>query len=38
MLPEIECFVNWARRRHPHAHTWRDYRVYLNQFALGELP
>jgi hypothetical protein len=38
MLPEIDRFVNWVRRRHPRAHTRRDYRVYLSQFALGELP
>jgi len=37
MLPEIECFVNWVRRRHPRAHTWCDNYADLNQFALGEL-
>lgn len=25
MLAEIRSFVNWVRRRNPHAHTWRDY-------------
>lgn len=38
MLPEIEGFVNWVRRRHPHTHTHLDYRSDLNQFATGELP
>lgn len=33
MLPEIEGFVNWLRRRNPEARTWRDYRYDLQQFA-----
>jgi len=33
MLAEIECFVNWLRRRNPDAHTWRDYRSDLKQFV-----
>ena len=38
MLAEIECFVNWIRRRNPNAHTWRDYRGDLHQFlrAVGD--
>lgn len=40
MLAEIQQFVNWARRRNPTAHTWRDYRCDLEQFAaaVGEKP
>lgn len=39
MLTEIECFVNWVRRRNPDARTWRDYRGDLRQFAdlVGDL-
>ena len=33
MLSEIERFVNWARRRSPEAHTWRDYRCDLHFFV-----
>ena len=33
MFAEIRQFVNWARRRNPAAHTWRDYRCDLEQFA-----
>jgi site-specific recombinase XerD len=33
MLDEITRFVNWIRRRNPDAHTWRDYRCDLQQFA-----
>ena len=33
MLDEINEFVNWMRVRNPHAHTWRDYRCDLTQFA-----
>jgi site-specific recombinase XerD len=33
MLAEIDSFVNWVRRRNPHAHTWRDYRSDLQQFV-----
>jgi hypothetical protein len=32
MLPEIDRFVNWVRRRNPNAHTWREYRADLKQF------
>lgn len=40
MFDEIERFVNWMRRRNPRAHTWRDYRCDLQQFAavVGEEP
>jgi site-specific recombinase XerD len=40
MLTEIERFVNWLRRRNPSAHTWRDYRIDLTQFAAvaGDRP
>jgi site-specific recombinase XerD len=40
MLKEIECFVNWVRRRNPQARTWRDYRYDLAQFAqvVGDRP
>ena len=40
MLTEIERFVNWLRRRNPNAHTWRDYRSDLKQFAavVGDRP
>jgi site-specific recombinase XerD len=40
MLAEIERFVNWARRRSPEAHTWRDYRCDLKYFveAVGDRP
>ncbi len=33
MFDEIVRFVNWVRRRNPQAHTWRDYRCDLQQFA-----
>ena len=33
MLKEIECFVNWLRRRNPKARAWRDYRYDLEQYA-----
>lgn len=33
MFDEITRFVNWIRRRSPQAHTWRDYRSDLKQFA-----
>jgi len=40
MLSEIERFVNWARRRSPAAHTWRDYRCDLEIFCevVGDCP
>jgi site-specific recombinase XerD len=40
MFDEIERFVNWVRRRSPHAHTWQDYRSDLQQFArfVGDRP
>ncbi len=40
MLAEIECFVNWLRRRNPEARTWRDYAYDLKQFAaaVGDQP
>lgn len=40
MLKEINGFVNWLRRRNPHARTWRDYRYDLRQFAevVGDKP
>ncbi len=40
MLPEIEQFVNWVRRRNPSARTWRDYTYDLHQFAaiIGDCP
>jgi integrase/recombinase XerC len=40
MLKEIDCFVNWVRRRNPQARTWRDYRSDLRQFAqvVGDRP
>ncbi|MCB9432692.1 MAG: tyrosine-type recombinase/integrase [Ardenticatenaceae bacterium] len=40
MFEEINRFVNWMRRRNPEAHTWRDYRCDLQQFAasVGEKP
>ncbi len=40
MLSEIECFVNWLRRRNPEARTWRDYSYDLRQFAavVGDCP
>lgn len=40
MFDEIERFVNWVRRRSPHAHTWQDYRSDLQQFAriVGNRP
>ena len=28
MLVEIECFVNYARRRSPGTRTWKDYACY----------
>ncbi|MEA1977278.1 MAG: tyrosine-type recombinase/integrase [Chloroflexota bacterium] len=33
MLAEITRFVNWVRRRNPHARTWRDYKYDLKQFV-----
>ena len=40
MLAEIECFVNWMRRRNPEARTWRDYSYDLKQFVavVGDRP
>ncbi len=40
MLDEIARFVNWMRLRNPEAHTWRDYRCDLAQFAevVGNRP
>ena len=40
MFNEIESFVKWVRRRNPDAHTWRDYRSDLQQFAqaVGDHP
>jgi site-specific recombinase XerD len=40
MFDEIARFVNWVRRRNPEAHTWRDYRCDLRQFAavVGDRP
>jgi site-specific recombinase XerD len=40
MLAEIERFVNWARRRSPEAHTWRDYQCDLRFFVrvIGDRP
>ncbi|MDX1417678.1 MAG: tyrosine-type recombinase/integrase [Candidatus Promineifilaceae bacterium] len=40
MFNEIERFVKWIRRRNPNAHTWRDYRCDLQQFAdaVGDRP
>lgn len=40
MLPEIDRFVNWVRRRNPDAHTWRAYRGDLRQFVtvVGNRP
>jgi site-specific recombinase XerD len=40
MLPEIDRFVNWVRRRNPNAHTHLDYRSDLKQFAtvVGNRP
>jgi site-specific recombinase XerD len=40
MLPEIQSFVNWLRRRNPDARTFRDYRCDLAQFAavVGDRP
>ena len=40
MLVEIERFVNWLRRRNPHARTWRDYGYDLKQFVtvVGDRP
>jgi site-specific recombinase XerD len=40
MFDEITRFVNWIRRRNPNAHTWRDYRCDLQQFAaaVGDRP
>jgi site-specific recombinase XerD len=40
MFDEIARFVNWVRRRNPEAHTWRDYRCDLQQFAafVGHRP
>lgn len=40
MLVEIECFVNWMRRRNPDARTWRDYSYDLKQFVavVGNRP
>lgn len=33
MINEINCFVNWVRRRNPKAHTWQDYCCDLKHFA-----
>ncbi len=40
MLVEIECFVNWLRRRNAEARTWRDYGYDLKQFVevVGDQP
>jgi len=40
MLAEIDCFVNWMRRRNPDARTWRDYSYDLKQFVavVGDRP
>jgi site-specific recombinase XerD len=40
MLAEIERFVNWAHRRSPEAHSWRDYRCDLQFFVeiVGDRP
>lgn len=40
MLAAIERFVNWLRRRNPHARTWRDYHYDLQQFVdtVGHQP
>jgi len=40
MLAEIDCFVNWMRRRNPNARTWRDYSYDLKQFVavVGDRP
>ena len=40
MLAEIQRFVNWIRRRNPHARTWRDYGYDLKQFVaiVGDRP
>lgn len=40
MLNEIDKFVNWLRRRNPHARTWRDYGYDLKQFVavVGDQP
>ena len=40
MVHEITRFVNWMRRRNPHARTWRDYSYDLKQFvaAVGDQP
>ena len=40
MLAEINRFINWVRRRSPHAHTWQDYRSDLKLFleAVGDQP
>jgi site-specific recombinase XerD len=40
MLAEIEAFVNWAHRRSPQAHSWRDYACDLKQFValVGDRP
>ena len=38
MVDEITSFVNWLRRRNPHARTWKDYRYVLARFhnAIGD--
>ena len=33
MQSEIKQFIQWLRRRNPHARTWRDYQYDLKQFA-----
>lgn len=40
MIDEINHFVNWIRRRNPHAHTCRDYLCDLQQFVkiVGDRP
>lgn len=40
MLAEIQQFVNWVRRRNPHARTWKDYSYDLSLFAqlMGDVP
>ncbi|MCP5100802.1 MAG: tyrosine-type recombinase/integrase [Chloroflexi bacterium] len=40
MYDEIQRFVNWVRRRNPHARTWRDYGYDLKQFVtvIGDKP
>ncbi len=40
MLTEINCFINWQRRRNTTARTWRDYSYDLKQFVavVGDQP